>query len=161
MTEEQWAEVADFPNYAVSSLGRVMNIRTNAILRPRDNSYGYSRVALRRDGKTFDVYVHHLVAKAFIKEYRDGTHIRHLRENSDNGVMNLGFKKGKRMGQLNRYPRRTRARRVRIIETDEVFLTVENLAKYIDGDPSSIYRVLRGERYSHKGMTFEYVYEEM
>ena len=64
------------------------------------------------------------------------------------------------MGQLNKRPNRARARKVRIVETGDIFLTVENCAKYIGGDPSSIYRVLRGERISHKGLTFEYYYEE-
>lgn len=161
MPEEKWAEVEGFPNYAVSNLGRVMNVHTNAILRPRDNSYGYSRVALRRDGKTYDRYVHHLVAKAFIMEYKAGTQIKHAQDNSDNHVMNLRFKKGKRLGPLNRNHTRTKARRIRIVETEQVFLTVESCAEYIDGDVSSIYRVLRGERHSHKGLTFEYLYEEM
>lgn len=137
-----------------------MNVHTNILLRPRNNSYGYTRVALRRDGETHDVYVHHLVAKAFISGYRDGVQIRHVHDNSDNHVANLRFRKGQRLGILNRSPRRARSRRIRVIETGDVFLTVENLARYIQGDASSIYRVLRGERISHKGLTFEYVYEE-
>lgn len=64
------------------------------------------------------------------------------------------------MGRLRKDPQRARARKVRIVETNEVFLTVENCARYIGGDASSIYRVLRGERISHKGYTFEYYYEE-
>lgn len=160
MPDEVWVEVEGYPGYAVSNRGRVMNCHTNYILRPRDNSYGYSRVALRRDGRTHDVYVHHLVAKAFITGYHDGVQIRHEHDNSDNHVNNLRFRRGARMGTLVRNPRRARTRRVKIVETGEVFLTVENLAKYIQGDASSIYRVLRGERISHKGLTFEYAYEE-
>ncbi len=160
MDGEQWTEVEGFPGYAVSNLGRVMNTTTNYILRPRDNSYGYSRVGLRKDGKTYDVYVHHLVAKAFILGYRKGVSIKHEKENSDNHVMNLRFMAGARLGSLNRTPKKVKARRIRIVETKEVFLTVESCADYIDGDVSSIYRVLRGERLSHKGFSFEYMYEE-
>ena len=160
MPAEVWAEVEDFPDYAVSTDGRVMNRHTNLILRPRNNSYGYTRVALRRDGETHDVYVHHLVAKAFITGYFPGVQIRHAKDNSDNSVRNLRFRRGIRMGNLNKRPRKTQSRRVKIVETGEVFLTVENCARYIEGDASSIYRVLRGERISHKGFTFEYQYEE-
>ena len=160
MDNEVWAEVEDFPDYAVSTHGRVMNVHTNLVLKPRNNSYGYSRVALRKDGRSHDIYVHHLVAKAFITGYHEGVQIRHEHDNSDNHVNNLRFRRGARMGTLVRNPRRARTRRVRIVETGEVFLTVENLAKYIQGDASSIYRVLRGERISHKGLTFEYAYEE-
>ncbi|QCG77558.1 HNH endonuclease [Microbacterium phage DizzyRudy] len=158
--EEVWAEVAGFPDYAVSTHGRVRNVRTHAVLRPRNNSYGYTRVGLRKDGKTHDLYVHHLVAKAFITGYYPGVQIRHANDNSDNSANNLRFRRGVRMGRLRSQPQRARARKVRIIETGEVFLTVENCAKYIGGDVSSIYRVLRGERVSHKGLSFEYYYEE-
>lgn len=160
MVDEAWTEVEDFPGYAVSTHGRVMNLRTNAILRPRNNSYGYTRVGLRRDGRTHDVYVHHLVARAFISGYYPGVQVRHHSDNSDNSVTNLRFRRGARMGHLNKRTQRAVSRRIRIVETGEVFLTVENCAKYIQGDPSSIYRVLRGERISHKGLTFEYYYEE-
>lgn len=160
MTDEEWAAIEDFPDYAVSTHGRVMNLHTHTVLRPRNNSYGYSRVALRRDGKTFETYVHHLVAKAFITGYHEGVHIRHVNDNSDNRVDQLRFKRGVRLGTLNKKPTRAQSRRIRIIETGDVFLTVENCARYIEGDASSIYRVLRGERASHKGLTFEYQYEE-
>jgi len=160
LPDETWVEVEEFPDYAVSNRGRVLNRRTNYILRPRDNSYGYSRVGLRRDGKTHDVYVHHLVAKAFITGYHEGVQIRHEHDNSDNHVNNLRFRRGARMGTLVKRPKKAATRRVKIVETGDVFLTVENCAKYIDGDASSIYRVLRGERISHKGLTFEYHYEE-
>ena len=160
MADEVWAEVEEFPGYAVSNTGRVMNLHTNYILRPRDNSYGYSRVGLRKDGQTHDIYVHHLVAKAFITGYHDGVQIRHQHDNSDNHVANLRFRRGVRMGTLVKRPRKAQSRRVKILETGQVFLTVESCARYIEGDPSSIYRVLRGERISHKGLTFAYQYEE-
>lgn len=159
MSEERWATIGEFPNYAVSDHGRVMNLKTHSILRPRDNSYGYVRVALRRDGKTFERYVHQLVAAAFISGYEPGVEVRHVEENGDNSVLNLRFRKGARMGMLVRHPRKALLRKVRIIETGEVFATVEQLARYISGDTSSIYRVLREERPSHKGYSFEYVYE--
>jgi hypothetical protein len=158
--EERWAEVAGFPDYAVSTHGRVMNVRTNQVLQPRNNSYGYTRVGLRREGRTHDIYVHHLVAAAFITGYRRGVQIRHVEDNGNNHVMNLRFSRGVRLGTLSKHPPKARSRRVRIVETGMLFLSVENCANYIGGDASSIYRVLRGERISHKGYTFEYHYEE-
>lgn len=158
MSDEVWAEVDDFPDYIVSTHGKVMNRHTNKLLRPRDNSYGYSRVALRRDGKTHDVYIHHIVARAFFTGYFKGVRIKHQQDNSDNSLMNLRFM-GRGIGQLRKSKRAT-ARRVKIVETGQVFLTVESCAAYLGGDPSSIYRVLRTERDSYKGFTFEYQYEE-
>lgn len=161
MAEEEWAEVRDYPGYAVSTNGQIMNVRTNAVLRPRNNSYGYTKVALRKDGETHEVYVHHLVARAFITGYYSGVHIYHANENSDNSVNNLRFKRGVRMGRLDRNPKRALSRRIRIVETGEIFLSVAAVAKSIDGDVSSIYRVLKGERLSHRGFTFEYHHEEL
>jgi hypothetical protein len=86
--------------------------------------------------------------------------IRHVEDNSNNHVLNLRFRRGVRMGTLAKHPKKARTRRVRIVETNMVFLTVESCARYIGGDISSIYRVLRGERISHKGYSFEYHYEE-
>jgi hypothetical protein len=47
-------------------------------------------------------------------------------------------------------------KKVRIVETGEVFRTVRDCASYINGDYSSIYAVLRGHRDSHRGFTYEY-----
>jgi uncharacterized protein YmfQ (DUF2313 family) len=46
--------------------------------------------------------------------------------------------------------------RIRIIETEQVFRTVRDCADYINGDYSSIYACLRGDRKSHRGLSFEY-----
>lgn len=156
---ESWAEVDDFPDYIVSTQGRVVNRHTNKELRPRVNSYGYSRVALRRDGKTHEVYIHHIVTRAFFTGYYKGVKIKHVDDNSDNSLMNLRFV-GRGVGILRKNSNRAMRRKVRIVETGQVFLTVERCAAYLGGDPSSIYRVLRSERDSYKGFTFEYQYEE-
>lgn len=162
--EEVWAEVEGFPDYAVSTHGNVMNVRTNVVLKPRLNSYGYSRVVLRRDGQSHDFFVHTLVARAFITGYRWGVKITHVGDNSDNHVTNLRFLRrfGKevRLGVIDKHAKRARARRVKIVETGMVFTSVESCARYINGDTSTIYRVLKGLRDSHKGFTFEYQYEE-
>jgi hypothetical protein len=69
-TSERWKPCADFPNYEVSSLGRVrrrtaVRGRPPIILRPWDHRAGYPIVGLRRDGRTFRRLVHRLVGFAF------------------------------------------------------------------------------------------------
>ena len=49
------------------------------------------------------------------------------------------------------------ARKVRVIETGEVFDSAIACADSINGDYSHIYKVIKGERKSHKGLTFEYI----
>ena len=43
-----------------------------------------------------------------------------------------------------------------INETGHRFQTVEECASFLGTHPSAIYRVLRGERLSHRGMTFRF-----
>ena len=156
MTDEQWATIDGFPDYAVSNLGRVMSLRYNALLAPRPNSYGHHRVVLYREKVGYDLYIHHLVAAAFTTGYRPGMQVRHRdMDKGNNEVTNLRFP-GRGLGQLV-HPAAPRARRVQIVETGMIFRTVEDCAGYLGGDSSLIYRVLRGERRSHKGYTFAYM----
>jgi hypothetical protein len=70
---ERWKQCSDFPDYEVSSHGRV---RRRAFVRGKApvvlahwNGGGearYPKVAVRKDGQTFKVYVHRLVATAFL-----------------------------------------------------------------------------------------------
>lgn len=157
MIEEVWAEIEGYPDYAVSNHGRVRNVRLGNELQPRVNSYGYVRVSLRRDGETHDHYVHHLVARAFVTGYYPGVRIEHHDDNnSNNYIENLRFLNGRGLGTLVRHIPRPIHRKVQIVETGMVFRNVEDCARYLGGDPSSIYRVLRGERRSHKGYTYQY-----
>ena len=64
-----WAQIAGFPNYAVSSNGAVMRLtegkgtRMGRILKPRSNSQGYLRINLYdSQGKIHVAKVHRLVA---------------------------------------------------------------------------------------------------
>ena len=145
----------------VSNQGRVKNVLLDHILKPRNNSYGLMRVSLRKDGVTYERYIHLLVAKAFISGWRWGTRVRHHDEDkSNNAAHNLRFREGQRMGHLRKDFPDARVRRIRIPQTGDVFRTVDDCARYIGGDRSSIYSVLRGERLTHKGYTFEYYWED-
>jgi hypothetical protein len=160
MIEEQWAAIEGFPDYAVSNLGRVKSLRFDKLLKPRINGYGHYRVVLYKDKEPYDVAIHRLVAAAFINGYsselsvkpRDGDH-------SNLNVYNLRFRQGQRMGQLIKNPPKIAVRRVMVIESGEIFNNVHDCAEHIGGHPSSIYRVLRGERPHHLGYTFRYVEE--
>lgn len=45
--------------------------------------------------------------------------------------------------------------KVKIVELNEVYNTISAAAKAINGDQGAITKVLRGERKSHKGYTFQ------
>jgi len=127
MNEELWTAVPGFPDYAISTIGRIKSLRYDRILSPRMNSYGKRRVVLYRDQIPHDLYVDKLLIEAFVY-----------------GVPTT---------------RSVYFRRILVKELGKVFTSVQECADHIGGDPSSIYRVLRGERQSHLGYTFLYIEE--
>lgn len=75
-SQEEWRPVAAFPGYEVSSLGRIRwrhRIR-KAVL----DTKGYPRVSFWVDGKSRYVYVHKIVAEAFLGPRPTGMVIRHM-----------------------------------------------------------------------------------
>lgn len=166
---ETWVEIAGYPNYAVSNMGRVFNVQRERILKFREAIDGSLRVSLSKDGEVTDHYVHHLVAAAFFGGVSPGVQVIHANgDKTENTPENLRLKRRER-----RIPPRSRpwgdgevengrhwGRRVRIVETGETFLTVRDCANYIKGDYSTIYKCLEGQgRKTHRGHTFEYVNE--
>lgn len=67
-SDEKWKQIADFPDYYISSLGRIKSVRLHKerLLKPWVTSNGYKRIRLHRniDGmvQTSDLYIHRLVA---------------------------------------------------------------------------------------------------
>lgn len=154
--DEVWAYILEFPGYAVSSHGRVKNLRTDRILRPSRSSYGKLFVSLRKDGVSYTRYIHRLVAKTFLTGFNDHLAVFHNDDNGENNIVtNLVFRKGQRMGTIRRISEDPQFRRVVIVETGQVFRTVSDLARYLETDRSNVYKVLRGERSQHLGYTFE------
>ena len=111
MTNEKWAPVPIVPyniKYLVSNLGNVKSIdrqvnyrqKTSKIIAKRiypgrllkqsTNIEGYKFVSLKKDGKIKQIYVHRLVAMAFVDGYDDGLVVNHKNENkADNRYTNL------------------------------------------------------------------------
>lgn len=153
---EEWVVVDGYPNYAVSSLGRVANLQRDRLLTLRPNDDGWLRVSLSFEGRVRDFYVHRLVASAFFDGYDPREQVIHWdgdREN--NTVGNLRLRKRERYDSP-RIIKPRAGRRVQIKETGQVFRTARDCANYIDGDYGSVYACLRGDRRSHMGYTFEY-----
>ena len=88
---EQWMQVSGFPNYMISSCGRVMNIQTFRVLKPGMNdTTGYLFVNLCKDGEKSHKKIHRLVAKAFILNLTNLPCIDHKNRNSlNNHLSNL------------------------------------------------------------------------
>jgi hypothetical protein len=157
--DEVWVEVADYPNYVVSNYGEVLNRKTGKKLAASPNSEGHLRVALSHRGRVRQFYIRRLVAQAFNPHYRDGAVVKNVNgDQTDNRVTNVSVRLHDHR-PIRRDRQEPWGKPVRIKQTGQVFKSVRDLARYIGGDYSSIYRVLRGERRSHMGYSFEFIEE--
>lgn len=95
---EEWKEIKDYPNYMVSNIGRVksLNFRGNTgkehLRKIQKNRYGYSILALSKEGKQKGFTMHRLVYEAFVGKIPQGMQVNHINEiKSDNRLENLNL----------------------------------------------------------------------
>lgn len=83
---EEWKPLIDYPNYVISSVGRVMNIHTKRLIKPyKDNAGGYLCVSLWRNNKGKIYRIHKLVYSTFYEDYNlDNYVINHKDGNKEN-----------------------------------------------------------------------------
>ena len=86
---EIWKPLRNFPSYNGSSEGRIMNVRTQHILKPTVNEKGYYQVCLRKNNIQYSIRVHRIIAETFLGERRE-MDIRHRDGNKlNNNIDNL------------------------------------------------------------------------
>lgn len=86
---ETWKVIEEFPNYEISSWGKVRNIKTGRILK-LGHARGYLRAQLCNNGYYKIFSVHRLVAKYFCKKKNGCEFIDHINGNKhDNYYENL------------------------------------------------------------------------
>ena len=93
---EEWRPIKDYPEYEVSSLGRVRNAKKHNkdeqehIRLPDYNSKGYARLRLMREGRIIRKFVHRLVAETFLENPNAKEMVDHINgDNKDNRLCNL------------------------------------------------------------------------
>lgn len=98
IVRERWREIPGWPDYEVSTLGRVRSWKTRtcakpgAILKWLKGSYGYWQVNLHKNGKRATRPVHILVALAFLGPRPEGMQVRHLDGDETNPrLLNLAY----------------------------------------------------------------------
>ena len=85
MSLEVFKPIEGFPNYMVSSWGRVQRIDKGKFLKPEIHDKGYLRVDLfDPSGKRHHMKVHRLVATAFVGNPFNKPHINHIDGNNQN-----------------------------------------------------------------------------
>lgn len=182
--QEIWKDVKDFEGlYQVSILGRVKSLKRvvnycensksktkkhtveEKIKNPSAKANGYLQIQLYKNNKSYNRYVHRLVATAFIENPNNYKTINHINlnkkdnnvsnlewcsyeDNNDHARQNLSFKSGKaiKIECIN-------------IDTGETQIITDLLAwcKENKHDRASVYRVLSGRYAHHHRLNFRYL----
>lgn len=85
-------DLVGFPGYTCDELGNVYSVRMGPLrkLKPRRFTNGYLGYDLRRDGGTFVVLAHRVIAEAFFGEIPKGMTVNHLDfDKTNNSIANL------------------------------------------------------------------------
>lgn len=162
---ELWIRIKDYPNYEVSSNGRVRNINTGHILRPGVKQNGYEIVVLRNSNKNHTELVHRLVADNFYDGCHDGLVVDHIDTNKRNNfVGNLEWctssennKRAYKTGVKTPVKpiNQPSCKRVRVLETGKTYRSINDCADSIGANHRRISDCLNGRLKSHHGYHFE------
>ena len=163
---EVFKPIPDWPNYEISTLGRVRNVRFNRFLtltpKPCNRGISYPSVWLSRDGHKQQFFVHSLVLNVFIGERPEGAHCRHKDRNTNNCCLsNLEYgtpadnkqdsiKHGTHAHGSTHGNSKLTERTVRIARgLRKCDFSVNRIAQILSVAPSTIYGILQGKSWKH------------
>lgn len=85
---EKYLPIKDFPNYEVSSLGNIRNIKTKKILKPQKAKRGgYLRIMLYRNNKGYTITIHRAVALSHLNNPNNYPEVDHKDRNKFNNQL--------------------------------------------------------------------------
>ena len=82
--------IKKYPNYSITKDGIVINNKTNKVLKPRIDKYGYYKVALSLNGLAKELRIHRLLALTYIPNPENKCDVNHIDGNKiNNDLSNL------------------------------------------------------------------------
>ena len=119
--------------YAITSCGRVWSYRSKKFLKPNTDKDGYEYVILQLNKNKKTIKIHRLVAETYIPNPDNLPQINHKDEvRNHNWINNLEWCDAK---YNTRY---SKAKKVKCIETGEIFESRTDAAKKVNRSPGSI-----------------------
>jgi hypothetical protein len=159
--ENEWKPIEGYPGYEISIYGEVYSKKLGDTLVPQKNMWGYYFVQLYNEHGEKMFTVHRLVAEAFIPNPYGKPQVNHIDGHKrNNRVNNLewctnsenekhAFKLGLKQP--------SRRKKIRIIETGNVYLSMHDCAREINGNFKAISNCIRGKSKTHKGYHYEVI----
>lgn len=161
MTNQEWRRCNRLPAYEISNDGQLRNIKTGRIMKTHINSRGYEVVALTINGRVQTERIHRLVAEAFLEDdeyygedvtFRDGDrsniYADNLRWISRRDLVRNTYNNGRRQTH--------RMRRIRCVETGEIFDSIIECSRVMGINRSSICKCVNdGYLKTREGYHFE------
>lgn len=147
--------------YAITTFGRVWSYKNQKFLRPGLDKDGYQLVNLCVNYKKRTFKVHRLVAEAFIPNPDGKPQVNHKDEvKTNNSVSNLEWatiKENVNHGTGIQRSAEKRKKKVRCIETNEIFASLCEAAEAVNGSVGYISKCCRGKQKTHKKLHWEYL----
>ena len=146
--------------YAITEDGRIWSYRSNRFLKPYVRK-GYLRVKLYINGVEKDFSIHRLVAFAYLPNPDNLPEVNHKDENKQNNcVDNLEWvthQENMNYGTRNERISKAQGKAVLCVELNTVFHSLNEAARQLKIDPSSISKACRGELKTCGGFHWEFV----
>lgn len=156
----EWRKIAGRQNYSVNDCGDIRNDKTGRILKLHLGTAGYYQVMLGR--KTVPLYVHRLVASAFLDNPSNLPQVDHINgDKTDNRAENLRWVSVSENCWSFGYAERIEHRKKRIKATSKdgvlLFNSRDDAAKYFGVTKSRIRYDRELTKGNMRGWTFEIV----